>query len=1110
MVKPMTPIKPMQLEDFPWLSEDILTVDCIDDPKGFKKGEIRLYQSGSHWYVTQDANTKRVEFKKDISSLETLGRRRETLWVYLKRDHNTLYLQYLSVIERIELDLQIGVTEKIAEDLYNKKAIDQANITKACEWLMATFLLPTDGKHRLIIAYFDNATTKATTKQFLAIGNGWQINISRDDQQVSVKSLTRVSKERPALSLIEGKLEFYDAGIAQRLLDPAQQALLGDALRDHGSYLALWKLYSDREWERANQQASELGALRFISRKARDGEKLEWQFFPESAEKFAEFREKWKTLELSGANQVEISKDSPDWGVTELDSPGSSNAYDPTVFRGQLFFERDGTITVSPDEQRKNKSPPDTGYISYSLAGEKAVRRRREQAKEAIDKGRGLPQLAHLLHGVTVPVAPYKKLKALTNYAKQSFKGKPTERQVQALDVALNTPDIALIIGPPGTGKTQVIAALQRRLAEENNGEQIQHQVLISSYQHDAVDNALNRSDVYGLPAIKVGGRANRNNDTPPITFWCDQRREQMAKALDKLHREEPHVALLAELQGLFHELKLSSMAPSVRYQQLGRISGILEQLEVMNIRLPSDIRHDWATYTKPRQADMHVESRNADVELLRRVRALRVTPISFADDGTERAYDLVSFLQRKKMKLELEEQGLLNTAADQSILADESYAQLRTLKNTLLDRFIADYRPPEIRNHLEVEGVAILRRMEDSLRERTAISRKGIAAVVSRYYEALAYSPKETERAVKAYSAIVGATCQQSAGEQMSNLKSLSGLETSTGIQFETVVIDEAARANPLDLFVPMAMARRRIVLVGDDRQLPHLLEPEVEKEIVEQHELTERQSQALKQSLFERLRQQFVEMEKKDGIRRVVMLDTQFRMHPLLGDFISQNFYESEGMGVLKSGRPAEDFVHQLPGYAGKVAAWIDVPLDDGGESRHKTSRIREAEAEVIAREAKRLLDAAGDAASIGVITFYSAQRDLILEKLARLGVVENGEITPEYSRNRHGEERLRVGTVDAFQGKEFDVVLLSIVRASKKVIPTNTETEKREAALNSKYGHLRLSNRINVAMSRQRNLLITVGAIAMANTQEAKEAVPALHNFLTLCGGQHGCIR
>lgn len=49
----------------------------------------------------------------------------------------------------------------------------------------------------------------------------------------------------------------------------------------------------------------------------------------------------------------------------------------------------------------------------------------------------------------------------------------------------------------------------------------------------------------------------------------------------------------------------------------------------------------------------------------------------------------------------------------------------------------------------------------------------------------------------------------------------------------FESVIIDEAARANPLDLFIPMAKAERRIILVGDHRQLPHILEDDVEKEL-------------------------------------------------------------------------------------------------------------------------------------------------------------------------------------------------------------------------------------------------------------------------------------
>jgi hypothetical protein len=63
--------------------------------------------------------------------------------------------------------------------------------------------------------------------------------------------------------------------------------------------------------------------------------------------------------------------------------------------------------------------------------------------------------------------------------------------------------------------------------------------------------------------------------------------------------------------------------------------------------------------------------------------------------------------------------------------------------------------------------------------------------------------------------------------------------------------------------------------------------------------------------------------------------MLDTQYRMHPTLGDFISKQFYESVGLDVLHSGRPAQDFAHTIPGYQGKCAAWLDVPLQDGKEN-------------------------------------------------------------------------------------------------------------------------------------------------------------------------------
>ncbi len=119
------------------------------------------------------------------------------------------------------------------------------------------------------------------------------------------------------------------------------------------------------------------------------------------------------------------------------------------------------------------------------------------------------------------------------------------------------------------------------------------------------------------------------------------------------------------------------------------------------------------------------------------------------------------------------------------------------------------------------------------------------------------------------------------------------------------------------------MAMARRRIILVGDHRQLPHLVQRELEDELISRQSLTEAQAKAYEQSLFERLVKQLREQEKVDNIKRVVMLDTQYRMHPTLGDFISKQFYESVGLDVLHSGRPAQDWQGGLP--ARYLTSWL-----------------------------------------------------------------------------------------------------------------------------------------------------------------------------------------
>ena len=99
--------------------------------------------------------------------------------------------------------------------------------------------------------------------------------------------------------------------------------------------------------------------------------------------------------------------------------------------------------------------------------------------------------------------------------------------------------------------------------------------------------------------------------------------------------------------------------------------------------------------------------------------------------------------------------------------------------------------------------------------------------------------------------------------------------------LQFGSVIIDEAAQANPLDLFVPMALASRRIVLVGDHRQLPHLLDSEIEDEIRAER-ATRPAARSIRTACSSGCGDSFNSGRRTDGFSRVVMLDTQFRMHP------------------------------------------------------------------------------------------------------------------------------------------------------------------------------------------------------------------------------------
>ena len=397
-----------------------------------------------------------------------------------------------------------------------------------------------------------------------------------------------------------------------------------------------------------------------------------------------------------------------------------------------------------------------------------------------------------------------------------------------------------------------------------------------------------------------------------------------------------------------------------------------------------------------------------------------------------------------------------------------------------------------------------MVNRVVDALTERARETAPGADIAIAEWLADLENDPNGVWDTVRHYSMVLAATCQQSVSRPMADAR--GGDDT----VFRTVIVDEAARSNPLDLLIPMACAERRIVLVGDHRQLPHLLEPDVEREIERSFQAETRS--ALRQSLFEKLFVELREREKRDGVRRTVTLSTQYRMHPLLGEFVSEQFYVPHGEG-FDSGRGEEEFAHDIAlkdgnvSLAGKVAAWIDVPHARGGELPGRSKR-RPVEARRVAEEAHAVATR-HPRLSIGVITFYAAQRDAILEAMsvAGIGLTEPDDeggyrVRDEWRRTGDGRERLRIGTVDAFQGKEFDVVFLSLTRSND--VPVKDEATRRR-----RYGFLLLENRLCVAMSRQQRLLVVVGDRAMAAGPEAEASVPGLSAFLKLCEGPHGHV-
>lgn len=207
------------------------------------------------------------------------------------------------------------------------------------------------------------------------------------------------------------------------------------------------------------------------------------------------------------------------------------------------------------------------------------------------------------------------------------------------------------------------------------------------------------------------------------------------------------------------------------------------------------------------------------------------------------------------------------------------------------------------------------------------------------------------------------------------------------------------------------------------------------------------------------------------------------------ILGKFISDNFYKQHDEDFNSPlgttiGVPEDFFYQNLEGINNIPAIWINVhhnPLNNN-------PRNSPFEAEEIMKRLRLWINSEnGKNLDFGIITFYRDQVITIEEKLKK-----------EFSKEEREEfkHRLKIGTVDSFQGMEFDIVFLSAVRSKDlRTISNNIEDYKL-------FGFLTSKNRLCVSMSRQKRSLIVLGNKDFFEHDRAKLDVPELYNFLQLC--------
>ncbi len=625
-----------------------------------------------------------------------------------------------------------------------------------------------------------------------------------------------------------------------------------------------------------------------------------------------------------------------------------------------------------------------------------------------------------------------------------TYKNPPNQSQRNAIERGINTKDIYLVMGPPGTGKTTVILEWVKYFVGTEH-----KRVLVSSQNNKAVDNVLARlAEEKDIDVLRIGSEAKLQSDVVPYMF--ENKLADLSRQIDVTTGDV--TAKLNNALSEWRDFQKYITSFEDKFSEISSNENILrDKIEAEIIPLEKSQQSLYADYqnscNQRQKIHEEIDRRTLSAQKYENRGSLMKRLLSFSNNSNLRK------LEKLKEQAEQNQKHILDVSSQYNRSSNDINERLDVIKTAFVstvepimawiddaNSHLSELRPkdPGIlhlfeRIHPERDGVP---RSEEGANSFTKELNDEIAhcenllSVINEWRDQTVNKQNYALNEIILESVdLVGATCI-----------GINSQKRFANLHFDVTIIDESGQIQLHNAIVPMSVSNK-LIMLGDYKQIP----PSADQELLELCEENGIDTELLEKSLFEKM---FEDLPASN----YMMLDTQYRMPAEIADVISNWFYDGQYLSpAFKKGSRG-----LLPPLSEKPFVIIDTSeVNNRYEIKTEAGGTYNKLEAQICGDIIRCLDQLNsdlDLKEVGIISAYKDQVARIKENVARS---VGSEIANEM-----------VATLDSFQGQERDLILYSFTKSSRK------------KSSSSRIGFLNELRRLNVAMTRPKKTLVMIG--------------------------------